>query len=500
MKKSSWRFKLISLFMGILFISLFTQIFYIIPYIRNQEIEKTKIYQEEITNNIARELDVGLNRIKDRLQRMSIRPEFRNMDINAMQNILLEQEIISERISSIAVMNSEGQFVCGTMKNFSVYTKKTYADRPYFNIPFNEGKNYFSKPRYYNEKNLVSTSICIPIESESGDKIGVLIGGMKLTDTIQRVSLYHNEEGQTTSLIDKEGTVIAHSNTDLFSLEDGPLSLKTDCPMVQDIISIGKTESTIHKHGKKEYFGSYALLESNGWIVVSETPIKNILAQSSVLSQKILLFDLIFFTIALIITIIFARQITAEQKKTEDKIKKSEKKFRLLFSEMSEGVILHEIIYDKKGKAIDYRIIEMNMASDKILTIKSEVAIGKLSTEFYGTDKAPFLDIYAKVAETGKQYEFEQYFPPMKKHLHISVYCPEKGKFATVFSDITERKEAEAELAKHREHLEELVKERTEELEEKNKKLEKFNDLFVNREFRIKELKDKVKELERKNE
>jgi len=68
-----------------------------------------------------------------------------------------------------------------------------------------------------------------------------------------------------------------------------------------------------------------------------------------------------------------------------------------------------------------------------------------------------------------------------------------------VHVDITERKQAEAELAKHREHLEELVKERTKELEEKNKKLEEFNDLFVNREFRIKELKDKVKELEKKH-
>ena len=67
-----------------------------------------------------------------------------------------------------------------------------------------------------------------------------------------------------------------------------------------------------------------------------------------------------------------------------------------------------------------------------------------------------------------------------------------------VHVDITKRKLAEQELKKHRDHLEELVKERTEELEEKNKKLEKFNDLFVNREFRIKELKDKIEELKKR--
>ncbi|MCK4700729.1 MAG: PAS domain S-box protein, partial [Bacteroidales bacterium] len=64
--------------------------------------------------------------------------------------------------------------------------------------------------------------------------------------------------------------------------------------------------------------------------------------------------------------------------------------------------------------------------------------------------------------------------------------------------DITERKQAEEELKKHRERLKELVKERTAELEEKNAKLEHFNKLFVGREFRIKELRDRVKELENK--
>jgi len=65
------------------------------------------------------------------------------------------------------------------------------------------------------------------------------------------------------------------------------------------------------------------------------------------------------------------------------------------------------------------------------------------------------------------------------------------------FQDITGQKKNEEELQKHREHLEELVRERTAELEEKNKELERFNKLFVGREFRIKELRDKIKELQK---
>lgn len=64
--------------------------------------------------------------------------------------------------------------------------------------------------------------------------------------------------------------------------------------------------------------------------------------------------------------------------------------------------------------------------------------------------------------------------------------------------DITKRKQAEIELKKHQEHLEELVKERTEKLEEINKELENMNSVFVDREYRIKELKERLEKFENK--
>ncbi|MCF7918545.1 MAG: PAS domain-containing protein [Candidatus Cloacimonetes bacterium] len=66
--------------------------------------------------------------------------------------------------------------------------------------------------------------------------------------------------------------------------------------------------------------------------------------------------------------------------------------------------------------------------------------------------------------------------------------------------DITHRKIAEEELQKYREHLEELVNERTQKLEEQKKDLERMNKLFVGREFRIKELRDEIKRLKGNSE
>ena len=61
--------------------------------------------------------------------------------------------------------------------------------------------------------------------------------------------------------------------------------------------------------------------------------------------------------------------------------------------------------------------------------------------------------------------------------------------------DITELKRAEEELQEYRDCLEDKVKKRTAEISAKNAELERLNRLFADREFRIKELRDKVKEL-----
>jgi len=60
---------------------------------------------------------------------------------------------------------------------------------------------------------------------------------------------------------------------------------------------------------------------------------------------------------------------------------------------------------------------------------------------------------------------------------NASVYRNEAGEVQGVFAaarDVTERKRIEEELARHREHLEELVKQRTEELSRSNQDLEQF--------------------------
>ena len=65
-----------------------------------------------------------------------------------------------------------------------------------------------------------------------------------------------------------------------------------------------------------------------------------------------------------------------------------------------------------------------------------------------------------------------------------------------VVRDIGERKKAQAELTEYRDHLEELVRRRTAEIERQKAELERLNRLFVGRELRMIELKGRIRELE----
>ena len=138
----------------------------------------------------------------------------------------------------------------------------------------------------------------------------------------------------------------------------------------------------------------------------------------------------------------YFRDIT-ERRQAEEKIRESETQFHALYINMTEGAALHELTYDDGGVPVDYVILETNPAFEKHLGITREAVIGKTSRQAYGVTEPPYLGIYAKVALTGEPKVFETYFPPLDRYFSISAYRPAKGRFATIFEDITERKKAE---------------------------------------------------------
>lgn len=135
-----------------------------------------------------------------------------------------------------------------------------------------------------------------------------------------------------------------------------------------------------------------------------------------------------------------------ENKRFSDELENSRKRLSSLYASMLEGVAVHDLVYDDSGRAVDYIVTDVNTSFETITGLARSQAIGKRASELFGTGEPPYLNIYARVASSGKPESFETYFAPMKKHFIISVFSPEKGRFNTVFHDITSRKTAEETL------------------------------------------------------
>jgi hemerythrin-like metal-binding protein/PAS domain S-box-containing protein len=126
-------------------------------------------------------------------------------------------------------------------------------------------------------------------------------------------------------------------------------------------------------------------------------------------------------------------------------LKESEGRFHSLFSTMSEGVALHRLVRNDAGEAVDYVIEAANPAFETHTGIPVAEVIGKRASEVYGF--VPFLAVYADVVHNGTAQLFESHVDALDRDFSISVVSPAREQFATIFSDITKRREAERRLA-----------------------------------------------------
>jgi len=147
-------------------------------------------------------------------------------------------------------------------------------------------------------------------------------------------------------------------------------------------------------------------------------------------------------------------QDISSQKKAERNLIESEKKYRLLFENMTAAFAYHKIIVDENNKPIDYQFWEANPAFEEFTGLKISDIIGKKVTEVLPgieNDPADWIGKYGKVALTRIPITFENYAEPLDQWFSVAAYSPKENYFAVTFTNITERKKAELALRRSRE-------------------------------------------------
>ena len=134
----------------------------------------------------------------------------------------------------------------------------------------------------------------------------------------------------------------------------------------------------------------------------------------------------------------------SESRRLNDSLVTNERKYHLLFENMSEGATYCKMLYDKNGIPADFVYLDVNTAFGHLTGLHS--IEGKRVTEAVPgiKDLHPELfEIYGRVATTGRPEKLEIEFKPLDAWLSLSVYSTEKDHFIVIFDNITRRKKHE---------------------------------------------------------
>lgn len=146
-----------------------------------------------------------------------------------------------------------------------------------------------------------------------------------------------------------------------------------------------------------------------------------------------------------------------ESYKAREEMQKSEEKFRALVTQMQQGLAVHEVITDKKGKVVDYRFLEVNDSYEKLTGLKRKRIIGKTVKEVLPDIEEYWIEKFGEVAITGVPITYENYVKELNNYYEVVVYRNQPNQFAVIVNNITERKNTENKLKQNQEILTDIV-------------------------------------------
>jgi len=142
------------------------------------------------------------------------------------------------------------------------------------------------------------------------------------------------------------------------------------------------------------------------------------------------------------------RDIT-DTKTLEEGLRASEHRYSALFANKISAIAHCKIITNENGLPVDYRILQVNEAYERIIGIKKADIEGRTVREvFPGVEDYSFdyINILGKIALEGGEASYESFLEQTQQYLSIYTYSPGPGEFTTIFSDITERRRADEAL------------------------------------------------------
>ena len=123
-----------------------------------------------------------------------------------------------------------------------------------------------------------------------------------------------------------------------------------------------------------------------------------------------------------------------------------EERYRALFTFMTEGCAVHEIITDADGRPCDYEFLDVNPAFERLTGLKRDDLLGRRVMEVLPNLEASWVERFGRVALTGEPAHFESFAVALERWYDVFAYRTGPRQFAAIFTDVSDRKTREAEL------------------------------------------------------
>lgn len=332
-----------------------------------------------------------------------------------------------------------------------------------------------------NTRNLIIT--CIPLLNSQGQVYEIIGITQDITNQVSTEELLKSNEAQLREVINSMEKAIAIYE----AIDNGNDFVFVDMNIYGERITHYKIEEVLGKRITELFPGeaSIGLIEKlkETWLTGHSTqiPLKQYVDDRITQWVENYIFKLPSGRVVAMF------EDTLEKRAAELALLESEERYSNLFNQMMDGYAVHEMIFDENNRPLDYRFVSINPMFEKMIGLDSSI-IGKTVLEVLPATEPYWIETYGKVVQTGEPVEFENYSKEVGKWFAVVAYRSDENCFVTIFSDITDRKNAEAALQRANSELEDRVSERTRELQ-----------ILVNsmagREVRMAELKKAIKKL-----
>ncbi|RZU36796.1 PAS domain S-box-containing protein [Fluviicoccus keumensis] len=133
-------------------------------------------------------------------------------------------------------------------------------------------------------------------------------------------------------------------------------------------------------------------------------------------------------------------------KQVQSALAESEQRYTALFNNKLNAVAHYRLITNAAGLPVDFSHIAVNAAYGKMLGLSHADIVGKRLAEVFHGSLDPSLNLiqrFAQVALQGSQDQFEAGLPTDGQWFDVFVHSHQHGECTALFSDITDRKQAE---------------------------------------------------------